>query len=400
MVKLFILSVLLQTLTLISVNAQYVSNCITHNSELGMCIGIRSCPPLLNLVQTQFFDPATADFLRRSQCGFEGRDPRVCCPIQNPLINFPPRDELSFPNNPRPTESTEKPTPADNNDANLQYDLFSNPLLPTDCGKDLTQRIIGGEKTDLDEFPWMVLLEYAKPNEKTTACGGVLISRRYVVTAAHCIKNPSGWSKTWRLESVRLGEYNTATDPDCISDGAYEEVCADDPISVRIAEQVVHERYNPTSSDHKYDVALLRLSREVQFTNYIKPICLPSSADFAQSLYVAGWGRTENRSSSEVKLKLSLSIAEKDQCQTTYRTAGVSIGYGQICAGGETGKDSCKGDSGGPLMSRERIRDGTARWTVVGVVSFGPKRCGTPGWPGVYTRIIDFVPWIVSKMRP
>ena len=399
MVKLFILTVFLQTLTLMPVNAQYGSNCVTPNSALGMCIGIRLCPPLLNLLQDKSFDAAAVDFLRRSQCGFEGRDPRVCCPIQNLQLNIPSRDELSFPNNPRPTESIEEPTPTDNNDANLQYDLSSNPLLPTDCGKELTQRIFGGEKTDLDEFPWMTLLEYAKPNGKTTACGGVLISRRYVVTAAHCIKGAE-LPKTWRLESVRLGEYNLATNPDCIPDGENGQVCADDPISVGIDEQIAHESYRPSARDHKYDVALLRLSRDVPFTNYIKAICLPSHADFAQSLYVAGWGRTENRSSSDVKLKLSLSIADKEQCRTTYRTAGVSLGYGQICAGGETGKDSCRGDSGGPLMSRERIRDGTGRWSVVGVVSFGPSPCGMPGWPGVYTRIIDFVPWIVSKMRP
>ncbi|XP_076682500.1 CLIP domain-containing serine protease HP8-like, partial [Andrena cerasifolii] len=377
---------------------EYVSNCVTPTSAPGICIGIRVCPPLLNLIQAQPFDPAAADFLRKSVCGFEGRDPRVCCPKQNPQLNIPARDDFLFPINPRPTESIEEPTAADNNDANLQYDLSSNPLLPTDCGKDLSQRILGGEKTDLDEFPWMTLLEYAIPSGKTTGCGGVLISHRYVVTAAHCIK--SGLQKTLRLESVRLGEYNTATDPDCIPDGENEEICANNSISVGIAEQIAHERYQPTTRDHKYDVALLRLSRDVPFTHYIKAICLPSSAKLAQSVFVAGWGRTENRSSSDVKLKLSLSIADKEQCQTTYRTSGVSLGYGQICAGGETGKDSCTGDSGGPLMSRERVRDGTGRWSVVGVVSFGPSPCGKHGWPGVYTRIIDFVPWIVSKMRP
>lgn len=135
---------------------------MTPNSALGMCIGIRSCPPLLNLLQAKPYDTAAIDFLRRSQCGFAGRDPRVCCPIQNPQLDIPARDELSFPNNPRPTDSIEEPTTPGNNDANLQYDPSSNPLLPTDCGKELTQRIFGGEKTDLDEFPWMTLLEYAK----------------------------------------------------------------------------------------------------------------------------------------------------------------------------------------------------------------------------------------------
>lgn len=399
MLKLFILSVFLQTLKLISVNAQSASNCVTPNGASGMCIGILSCPPLLNLLQTAPFDPQAVDFLRRSHCGFVGREARVCCLIQNPQLNNPPRDELSSTSNLRPTPNIEEPITPDNNYANLQYYLSNNTLLPTDCGKELSQRIFGGEKTDLDEFPWMALLEYATPNGKRTACGGVLISRRYVVTAAHCL-TAKNLQNTLRLESVRLGEYNTATHPDCISDGANGAICADDPISVGIDEQIVHESYWPSSRDNKYDVAVLRLSRDVAFTNYIKAICLPSHANIGQNLFVAGWGRTENRSSSDVKLKLSLSIADKEQCRVTYRTAKISVGYGQMCAGGEAGKDSCRGDSGGPLMSRERVRDGTGRWSVVGVVSFGPSPCGTPGWPGVYTQVIDFVPWIVSKMRP
>ena len=183
-----------------------------------------------------------------------GRDPRVCCLIQNPQPNIPPRDQLPFTSNPRPIPSIEEPTVEDNNDANLQYDLSSNPLLPTDCGKELTQRIFGGEKTDLDEFPWMTLLEYAKPNGKTTACGGVLISRRYVVTAAHCLKG-SELPKTWRLESVRLGEYNTATDRDCISDGENGEICADDPISVGIDEQIV--RRPQSRRDYPLNLSIL-----------------------------------------------------------------------------------------------------------------------------------------------
>lgn len=235
-------------------------------------------------------------------------------------------------------------------------------------------------------------------NGKTTACGGVLISSRYVLTAAHCIKGKD-LPRTWRLESVRLGEYNTATDQDCIADGENSMICADDPISVGIEEQIAHESYNPLSKDQKYDIALLRLNRAVSFTNYIKPICLPSTATVESKLFVAGWGKTENKSSSDVKLKLALPLTDREQCLGAYRNAGISIGYGQMCAGGQRGKDSCRGDSGGPLMSIERTSDGKGRWSVTGIVSFGTSYCGLPGWPGIYTRVIDFVPWILEKIR-
>lgn len=93
------------------------------------------------------------------QCGFDDINPRVCCPIRRTSFrDDDPSSGNDFepnPNSKRPNDNTQN-----TNDQNIQYDFSNNPLLPTDCGKDLSQRIYGGEITDLDEFPWMVLLEY------------------------------------------------------------------------------------------------------------------------------------------------------------------------------------------------------------------------------------------------
>lgn len=69
----------------------------------------------------------------------------------------------------------------------------------------------------------------------------------------------------------------------------------------------------------------------------------------------------------------------------------------QLCAGGERGKDSCNGDSGGPLMTT--FGNDTSQWYVAGVVSFG-ARCGTQGWPGIYTRVAEYTDWISENVKP
>lgn len=95
--------------------------------------------------------------------------------------------------------------------------------------------------------------------------------------------------------SVRLGEWDTSTDIDC-----EEDECAAAPIDVPVEERISHENYNPNSKTQENDIALLRLSRKVPYTDWVKPICLPTSDRLRNLNYdgikmdVAGWGKTEN----------------------------------------------------------------------------------------------------------
>lgn len=86
-----------------------------------------------------------------------------------------------------------------------------------ECGVEATSdRVIGGTDTAIDESPFLALLYYksSKSGKLTYNCGGTLIKTRTVLTAAHCVEGNLGKA----LQFVRLGEWNTKTEKDCVDD--------------------------------------------------------------------------------------------------------------------------------------------------------------------------------------
>lgn len=118
--------------------------------------------------------------------------------------------------------------------------------------------------------------------------------------------------------------------------------------------------------------------------------------DDDETLVVAGWGRTESYNFSPTKLKLQIPPVSDYQCIAKFQTIKVALADTQICAGGESGRDSCSGDSGGPLMAT--FANDSGQWYVKGIVSFG-NRCGLNGWPGVYTKVSSYLKWIKQNLR-
>ena len=150
------------------------------------------------------------------------------------------------------------------------------------------------------------------------------------------------------------------------------------------------------------DIAILTLREDVEFNLQIEPICLPDSPpDVGKEVVAIGWGRTiEDNVSSlpEILQAVTVPVLPPAVCDVSY--GGLFTSYGglftdnMICAGTVLGgKDSCQGDSGGPLvMSQDEI------YTQIGVVSFG-KGCGRAGYPGVYTNIVNYMEWLMDKIR-
>ncbi|XP_065073631.1 CLIP domain-containing serine protease B4-like [Ochlerotatus camptorhynchus] len=335
--------------------------CTNPAGKLGRCIFFRECEPILNIYRKTIVTPEESIFIDKSRCGkrTDGK-PLVCCT----------------------GDSGRKQT-------------TSTSLLPKTpfCGASLGERIHGGQPTLLDEYPWTALIEYRKPNGRTGFhCGASLINSRYVVTAAHCIQ---AIPRSWTVAGVRLGEWDLDQERDCL-DGD----CADAPLNMSIDKIIVHEDYDPQSKAQYNDIALIRFTRDVIMTSFISPICLPiDNAQRSRNIVgtkgmAAGWGRTENATTSHLKLKVELEFKELKSCSNTYKPSGVILRDTQMCAGGVRGKDTCSGDSGGPLMKQI-----TANNYLYGIVSFGPNKCGTKGVPGVYTNVAKYIDWIESKLE-
>jgi len=258
---------------------------------------------------------------------------------------------------------------------NIEYDDVSEgdkiKTCNCDCGTPNQEiRIVGGRPTGINQYPWIARLVY----DGHFHCGASLISADHVVTAAHCVRR-------LRRSKIRiiLGDHD-------------QFITSESQAKMRAVSAIIRHR-NFDSNTYNHDIALLKLRKTVVFTKTIRPVCLPSSeADPAGKTGVAvGWGRTsEGGALPAVVQHVQVPILTLDQCRSMkYRSSRITPNM--LCAG-KGKQDSCQGDSGGPLLIENKDK-----YEIVGIVSWGVG-CGRAGYPGVYTRITRYLPWLKANL--
>ncbi|MFE9999172.1 S1 family peptidase [Streptomyces avermitilis] len=232
--------------------------------------------------------------------------------------------------------------------------------------------VIGGYPVETAQSPWTVALSSRDRFGGTRAgqfCGGVVIARSTVLTAAHCLSAAVLGAPPSRIRDLRI----IADRTDLLSTQGKE-------IPVRAT--WVNPDYD--SSTNAGDFAVLTLASPLPESSVIP---MASSADPAYApgtaAVVYGWGDATGSGDYAHSLRAArVQVLPDEACEEAYPGDGDGkyLAGSMLCAGELAGgRDACQGDSGGPLVAQGRL---------IGLVSWG-SGCGRPGSPGVYTRVSD-----------
>lgn len=295
--------------------------------------------------------------------------------------------------------------------------------------KDGAEKIVGGTKAAQGAYPFQVALLRVRRTGPATAqvvgqfCAGTLLTQRWVLTAAHCFVQGQkgkveGLSKADSV-GVHLGDVNIANGGDKI-------------LAKRI---VVHPNY--VTGNNVNDIALVELERAPRAESGAQAVTVvdrpsePALLGVDAPLRIIGWGKTESGKGSLDLMEATINAVERGQCNRVLTGArmqddevkksladiafefnlnpvgrkaleasivqqGGAVTPQMFCAAAKSdGRDTCGGDSGGPIL-RE---DGKGGWVQVGVVSFGVGKCGNAALPGVYTRLALYTDWMRSVVE-
>uniref|UniRef100_A0A3Q3WEJ4 Peptidase S1 domain-containing protein n=1 Tax=Mola mola TaxID=94237 RepID=A0A3Q3WEJ4_MOLML len=244
-------------------------------------------------------------------------------------------------------------------------------------GAKVRSSIVGGHNALKGRWPWMVHLNITSDGINQWRCGGTILDHDWVLTAANC------WDKKLAPNIFRsmawVGSYSLQK-----ASARY----------MGILYVISHPKYQATSSGYVNNIALVKLNKKIIFSKDVFKVNLPNtSQNFSPSskCWITGWGNVKTGGTlyPETLQELEINIIDQSVCNAVHP----ELTSDMICAGDQAGgKDACKGDYGGPLVSSDFFQ--------VGIMSYGSRKgCGLPGHPGVYTKVSEYLHFINSYIK-
>ncbi|KAK9762995.1 hypothetical protein K7432_010728 [Basidiobolus ranarum] len=240
--------------------------------------------------------------------------------------------------------------------------------------------IVGGSVAQEAEFPFMARVLV----KNLSSCGGFILSKKWIGTAAHCVVN----QETLALTSPNLLQIIVGTNDNTVTSSKIKKV-------VKV---VIAPGYSIDKQED--DLALLELDEELIFDERIQPIAISTAkVSEKQTFTAAGWGLIEDGTPSARLMQVDLITASLTKCRQV--VPGFKNNNGpQICTDAETGKDTCPGDSGGPLFRSEQ--NGFSLYGITSYSAYPQGASTTCGGSdtivGVYTHVGYYVSFISSTM--
>ncbi|XP_033328961.1 chymotrypsin-2-like [Megalopta genalis] len=271
----------------------------------------------------------------------------------------------------------DKPDQAINNSRSNHQNISSLGLFSVPAEENYsddldTDRITGGKYARKNQFPFMAVVHRLIGEGYVSQCGGTIISRRWVLTAGHCVaEEPRKFFVLFGVNDKSGMGYNYYQGPG---------------ISMMTEIGALHPAYKPTIND----VGLLYMPRDIPFGQSIKPISLPGcnsmNNDFAGKFgIVIGWGKDRSTGVGTSSLKYAtLPIISNSECVKSWAVTSTK----HVCTAAGYGEDACQGDSGGPLIVYQNNVP-----VQIGIVSYGDANCPS-NRPGVFSRVTGYIDWI------
>ncbi|XP_070070652.1 uncharacterized protein teq isoform X2 [Drosophila takahashii] len=242
------------------------------------------------------------------------------------------------------------------------------------------ERVVRGNVAQRGRHPWQATLRTrGRGGISSHWCGAVVISKRHLLTAAHCLY---GTSKAAYF--VRVGDH-------------YANIAESSEVDTYIENWYIHGDFRKGTHMNN-DIALVVLKTPLRFSDYVQPICLPDkNTELVQDrkCTISGWGSIKSGVSTPAQVlgSAELPILADHVCKQP-NVYGSAMSEGMFCAGSmDESVDACEGDSGGPLVCSDD--DGE---TLYGLISWG-QHCGFKNRPGVYVRVNHYIDWIYEKIN-